>query len=146
MGKIKSESLKLFYVNVKWMLEKLLNEDKVLDELIIKSGFSRKQLDYIIVRKEFQGKINEIITKTDEGKVSKAAYLITKDRGITNIKKAFYTLILAYYLGIIPKESFVALEKIATLMDNVKGRILTKEQIDNIIITLENLLEQLINA
>ncbi|MEM0385612.1 MAG: hypothetical protein QXH64_04075, partial [Nitrososphaeria archaeon] len=59
---------------------------------------------------------------------------------------AFYTLILAYYLGIIPKESFVALEKITILMDNVKGRILAKEQIDNIIITLENLFEQLINA
>ncbi|MEM2741169.1 MAG: hypothetical protein QXD95_03360, partial [Nitrososphaeria archaeon] len=118
----------------------------LLEKLIIKSGFSRKQLDYIIVRKELEGKINEIVTKTDEGKVSKAAYLITKDRGITNIKKAFYTLILAYYLGIIPKESFVALEKITILMDNVKGRILTKEQIDNIIITLENLFEQLINA
>lgn len=128
------------------MLEELLKEDKLLDKLIIRSGFSRKQLDYIIVRKEFEGKINEIVTKTDKGKVSKAAYLITKDRGITNIKKAFYTLILAYYLEIIPKESFVALEKITTLMDNVKGRILAKEQIDNIITTLENLFEQLINA
>ncbi|MEM1986615.1 MAG: hypothetical protein QXQ24_07755 [Nitrososphaeria archaeon] len=146
MGKESSESLKLFYINVKWMLKELLKEDKLLEKLIIKSGFSRKQLDYIIVRKELEGKINEIVTKTDEGKVSKAAYLITKNRGITNIKKAFYTLILAYYLGIIPKESFVALEKITILMDNVKGRILAKEQIDNIIITLENLFEQLINA
>ncbi|MEM2180716.1 MAG: hypothetical protein QXP32_07885 [Nitrososphaeria archaeon] len=146
MGKESSESLKLFYINVKWMLKELLKEDKLLEKLITKSGFSRKQLDYIIVRKELEGKINEIVTKTDEGKVSKAAYLITKNRGITNIKKAFYTLILAYYLGIIPKESFVALEKITILMDNVKGRILAKEQIDNIIITLENLFEQLIKA
>ncbi len=128
------------------MLKELVKEDKLLDKLITNSGFSRKQLDYIIVRKEFGGKINDIMTKIDEGKISKGAYVITKERGIKNIKKSFYTLILAYYLGIISKESFIALEKIITLMDNVKGRILTKEQIDNIMITLENLLDQLINA
>lgn len=128
------------------MLKELVKKDKLLDKLITKSGFSRKQLDYIIVRKEFEGKISDIMIKIDEGKISKAAYVITKERGINNIKKSFYTLILAYYLGITSKESFIVLEKIITLMDNVKGRILTKEQIDNIMITLENLLDQLINA
>lgn len=128
------------------MLKELLKEDKLLNRLIIKSNFSRKQLDYVIVRKKFEGKINDIIVKTDEGKVSKTSYIITKDRGINNIKKSFYTLILAYYLEIISDDSFVALGKITNLMDSAKGRILTKEQIDNIMTTLENLFDQMINV
>jgi len=126
------------------MLKEILHEDKLLERLIERTIISKKQLDYIIVRKKVQGKIKDIITKTDEGKISKATYSITMDRGINNIKKSLYTLILAYYLEIIPENSFIILEKVTNIIDNVKGRTLTQEQVESILKTLENIFDQLI--
>jgi hypothetical protein len=128
------------------MLKEILKEDKLLERLIDKGNVTIRQLDYIIVRKKLTGKIRDILIQTDKGKISKAAYSITKDRGINNIKKSFYTLILAYYLDIISKDSFIALEKVIHIINNVRGRTLTEEQVDNIIKTLENIFDQLINV
>jgi len=128
------------------MLKEILKEDKLLERLIDNGNVTIRQLDYIIVRKKLTGKIRDILIQTDKGKISKAAYSITKDRGINNIKKSFYTLILAYYLDIISKDSFIALEKVIHIINNVRGRTLTEEQVDNIIKTLENIFDQLINA
>jgi hypothetical protein len=128
------------------MLKEILKEDKLLERLIDKGNVTIRQLDYIIVRKKLTGKIRDILIQTDKGKISKAAYSITKDRGINNIKKSFYTLILAYYLDIISKDSFIVLEKVIHIINNVRGRTLTEEQVDNIIKTLENIFDQLINV
>jgi|YelNatPaOPRAMG01_1025707.scaffolds.fasta_scaffold01163_15 hypothetical protein len=128
------------------MLKEILKEDKLLERLIDNGNVTIRQLDYIIVRKKLTGKIRDILIQTDKGKISKAAYSITKDRGINNIKKSFYTLILAYYLDIISKDSFIALEKVIHIINNVRGRTLTEEQVDNIIKTLENIFDQLINV
>jgi len=128
------------------MLEGILKEDKLLERLINNGNITMRQLDYIIVRKKLAGRIRDILTQTDKGKISKAAYSITKDRGINNIKKSFYTLILAYYLDIISKDSFIALEKVIHIINNVRGRTLTEEQVDNIIRTLESIFDQLINV
>jgi hypothetical protein len=128
------------------MLKEILKEDKLLERLIDNGNVTIRQLDYIIVRKKLTGKIRDILIQTDKGKMSKAAYSITKDRGINNIKKSFYTLILAYYLDIISKDSFIALEKVIHIINNVRGRTLTEEQVDNIIKTLENIFDQLINV
>jgi len=128
------------------MLEEILKEDKLLERLINNGNITMRQLDYIIVRRKLAGKIRDILTQTDKGKISKAAYSITKDRGINNIKKSFYTLILAYYLDIISKDSFIALEKVIHIINNVRGRTLTEEQVDNIIRTLESIFDQLINV
>ena len=128
------------------MLKKILKEDKLLERLIDKGNITIRQLDYIIVRKKLTGKIRDILIQTDKGNISKAAYSITKDRGINNIKKSFYTLILAYYLDIISKDSFIALDKVIHVINNVRGRTLTEEQVDNIIRTLESIFDQLINV
>ncbi|MGB9724851.1 MAG: hypothetical protein ACPLW4_00695 [Nitrososphaeria archaeon] len=135
----------MFYVNVKQMLKEIIKEDKLLERLIDNGNITKKQLDYIIVRKKLTGKMKDILIQTDKGKISKSAYSITKDRGVNNIKKSFYTLILAYYLDIIAKDSFIALEKVTNIINNVKGRTLTKEQVNDVVKTLESIFDQLIS-
>lgn len=135
----------MFYVNVKQMLKEIIKEDKLLEQLIDNGNITKKQLDYIIVRKKLTGKMRDILIQTDKGKISKSAYSITKGRGVNNIKKSFYTLILAYYLDIITKDSFIALEKVTNIINSVKGRSLTKEQVNDIIKTLESIFDQLIS-
>ncbi len=135
----------MFYVNVKQMLKEIIKEDKLLERLIDNGNITKKQLDYIIVRKKLTGKMKDILIQTDKGKISKSTYSITKDRGVNNIKKSFYTLILAYYLDIIAKDSFIALEKVTNIINNVKGRTLTKEQVNDVVKTLESIFDQLIS-
>ncbi|MGC8910580.1 MAG: hypothetical protein ACP5K8_00705 [Nitrososphaeria archaeon] len=127
------------------MLKEIIKEDKLLERLIDNGNITKKQLDYIIVRKKLTGKMKDILIQTDKGKISKSAYSITKDRGVNNIKKSFYTLILAYYLDIIAKDSFIALEKVTNIINNVKGRTLTKEQVNDVVKTLESIFDQLIS-
>ena len=128
------------------MLDQIIRSDPVLKKIILRGGITMKQLDYLLTQKlsESNSKLLEKIMKTNNKPPSKASYIITRERGKSNIKQAMYTLIIAHYLGLVRADCFAGLEKTGFVLKESKDKELSVEQTTMVLLALEALIDRLI--
>jgi|GEM_PF-6982147 len=126
----------------------MMNKDRLLGQLIKLSGITEKQLEYLLadILAENRERLLDKISRTSNKNISKSSYVITCRRGRKNIKRALYTLIIAYYLGLITRDSFADLEKATLILNEAKTKELSAEQVSAIILTLERLTDKMTRA
>jgi len=121
------------------MLEEMETKDKLLRELVIRSSFKKKQLDYLLVRclTDKDLKLSDKIKASFTKPLTKPAFVITEGRGRNKIIRAIYTLLVAQYLGLIPLNSLNSLEKVSEILANARNKELSKGELEMILLTLE---------
>ena len=128
------------------MLKEKVQEDPLLQEIVNRGNFTFKQLDYLLIQRsgELEEKIADKMLRANKKGLSKSTFVITRDRGKINIKQALYSLIIAEYLGLLSPDCFISLDKTIFLLENAKEKTLTKDQVRQIILTLEDLVNRIL--
>jgi len=117
------------------MLQDILRKDCLVAFLVKNSNITEAQLDtYIIslVKKEPKLTLKRKIELRDR-RVSKGAFLQTLRQAQINLERSLYTIILAEYLEILRSGSIAKLAQIIALLEQVKGKEMTKEETKNLI-------------
>jgi len=128
------------------MLKEILQEDPLLREMIDRGNFTFKQLDYLLIQNsgDLEEKILDKTMRATKQGLSKASFVITRDRGKFNLKQALYSLIIAEYLGLLTSDCFESLEKTIFILKNAKKKTLMIDQARQIMLTLEDLVNRML--
>ncbi|MGQ9781664.1 MAG: hypothetical protein ACUVQ8_05345 [Nitrososphaeria archaeon] len=127
------------------MTHHIIEENILLKDLSLKAGITKKQLTYLIadVSGERGERLREKIMRTCKKNVSKSSYVITRERGRKRIRRALYTLIIAYYLGLITSDCFANLEKASLILNGAKGKELSADQATSVLTALDHLVRKM---
>jgi len=128
------------------MLKDIVKEDSLLQGIINRGNLTIKQIDYLLIQHsgDIKENISEKTFRANRKGLSKAAFVITRDRGKLNIKRALYTLIIAEYLNLLSSDCFISLEKTTFLLKNAKEKNISDKQAQQIILTLEALVDRVL--
>ncbi|MGD0330294.1 MAG: hypothetical protein ABSB40_07590 [Nitrososphaeria archaeon] len=128
------------------MLKEKIQQDLLLKEIINRSNFTFKQLDYLLIQQSgnSEEKIFDKMLRANKEDLSKSSFVITRDRGRKNLKRALYSLIIAKYLGLLSSDCFLSLEKTVAILENAKDKKLNDYQSLQIVSALEDLIKHIL--
>jgi hypothetical protein len=128
------------------MLKEIIKQDLLLKQIINRGNFTFKQLDYLLIQRSgnAEEKIFDKMLRANKEDLSKSSFVITRDRGKKNLKRAFYSLIIAKYLGFLSSDCFMSLEKTVAILDNAKEKKLNDDQSLQIVFALEDLIKHIL--
>ena len=127
------------------MIKSRLEADPILNYLLERSSFTQAQLDTYLIDHITANEKLELKDKTamrDRKKVSKGAFIRTLRQAQGNLKRAFYTLILSEYLGLLEDKSMVKLLQVSNLLKGAEG-VISREKLPKVIEVLETIVETL---
>lgn len=129
------------------MLQRLIQRDRILLELLKGSELTNAQLDTLLC--ELEGmkrreKLKERIRRRDKASITAGSYLRTKRQAHTQANKALKTVILLTYLGIIPQENLPTLLRVADLLCRIKGAELRAEEGPRVLTLIEETLNRML--
>ncbi len=103
----------------------MLRENPLLDFLVKKSFLTETQIDTCLCQKEGKGSglsIKERISLRDGRAVKDGAFLRTYTQSQKNLESTIFTVILATYLELFPKEMFPLLMQVTQLVSKASKR------------------------
>ncbi|MEM3403618.1 MAG: hypothetical protein QXJ17_03620 [Nitrososphaeria archaeon] len=121
-------------------------EDELLKQMIKKSSLTRRQLECLIIQASGQKgeHLDDKISKLYGKKITKPAFVITRERAKKKIKTAFYTLIITNYLSLIARDCFLSFDRAVFLLKDMQGKEVSNEQIQAVMDTLEGLINRIL--
>jgi hypothetical protein len=128
------------------MLKEIIKQDLLLKQIINRGNFTFKQLDYLLIQRSgnAEEKIFDKMLRANKESLSKSSFVITRDRGKKNLKRALYSLIIAKYLCLLSSDCFMSLEKTVAILDNAKEKKLNDDQSLQIVFALEDLIKHIL--
>jgi hypothetical protein len=121
-------------------------EDELLKEMMRRGGLTKRQLECLIIQASGEKKeaLNEKVSRITDRKMTKPAFVITRERAKKNVKAAFYTLIIVNYLSLVAPDCFLSFDKVALLLKEMQNKEITSEQVRAIIDILEGLITRIL--
>jgi len=111
-----------------------------------RGGLTKRQLECLIIQASGEKKetLNEKVSRITDRKMTKPAFVITRERAKKNVKAAFYTLIIVNYLSLVAPDCFLSFDKAALLLKEMQNKEITSEQVRAVINTLEGLITRIL--
>ncbi|MEM2211563.1 MAG: hypothetical protein QW372_01920 [Nitrososphaerales archaeon] len=125
------------------MLKEIIDKDPIAKFLFERSIFTYSQLDTYLIDTRNDTSLKQKIMLRDGKHVSKGSFLRTLKQAQMNLKKAFYTLILTEYLGILESGTTVGLIHVGKALNQISTSAPTFEDIKKVLDTIDVTLNQL---
>ncbi|MEM4312161.1 MAG: hypothetical protein QXX95_07215 [Nitrososphaerales archaeon] len=126
------------------MLNTVIEQDKILRELMKRSKLTEAQWDTLLLYNLRNLKLKDKCKLRDNVEVSKGAFLRTYKQAIDNCMKAAFTMITLEYLGLCKEGSLEGLSKLSQMLSSSDKRFYDKDKVFFIIENLERIIKEML--